>query len=89
MPLYPSKVLQARECALIPCSSVVLYLGLTFESLKELGAHQVGSITWGSWIISNLPIFVDLRINFAMLSLCYAQHPRYFFCIMFPFPGIL
>jgi hypothetical protein len=39
-PLYPSKVLWARERAPIPCSSVVLCLGLTFESLKELGARQ-------------------------------------------------
>jgi hypothetical protein len=37
-PFYPSKVLRARECAPTPCSSVVFYLGLTFESLKELGA---------------------------------------------------
>jgi hypothetical protein len=35
-PLYPSIVLQAREHASIPCSSVVFSLGLTFETLKEL-----------------------------------------------------
>jgi hypothetical protein len=29
-PLYPSKVLQARECDPTPCSSVVFCLGLTF-----------------------------------------------------------
>jgi hypothetical protein len=40
MPLYPSKVLQARERASTPCSFVVFCLGLTFESLKELGARQ-------------------------------------------------
>jgi hypothetical protein len=40
-PLYPSKVLQARECAPIPCYSVVFNLGLTFDSFKELGAHQL------------------------------------------------
>jgi hypothetical protein len=37
-PLYPSKVLQTKERALTPCSSNVFYLGLAFESLKELGA---------------------------------------------------
>jgi hypothetical protein len=41
MPLYPSIVLRARERASTPCSSVVFSLGLTFESLKELGACQV------------------------------------------------
>jgi hypothetical protein len=39
-PLYPSIVLQARERAPIPCFSVVFSLGLTFESLKELGARH-------------------------------------------------
>ncbi len=29
-PLYPSKVLRARECAPTPCSSIVFCLGLTF-----------------------------------------------------------
>jgi len=40
MPFYPSKVLRTKERASIPCSSVVLCLGLTFESLKELGVHH-------------------------------------------------
>ncbi len=40
MPFYPSTVLRAREHALTPYSFVVFYLGLTFESLKELGAHH-------------------------------------------------
>jgi hypothetical protein len=40
MPLYPSIVLRARECAPIFCSSVVFSLGLTFESFKELGVRQ-------------------------------------------------
>jgi hypothetical protein len=40
MPLYPSKVLWTRERAPTPCPSVVLCLGLTFESLKELGTCQ-------------------------------------------------
>jgi hypothetical protein len=39
-PLYPSKVLRVRERASTPCSFVVFCLGLTFESLKELGVHQ-------------------------------------------------
>jgi hypothetical protein len=39
-PLYPSIVLWAKERAPTPCSSVVFSLGLTFESLEELGVHQ-------------------------------------------------
>jgi len=42
MPLYPSKVLQTKECALTPYSSTIFCLGLTFESLKELGVRQLG-----------------------------------------------
>jgi hypothetical protein len=38
-PFYPSKVLWAREHAPTPCSFDVSYLGLTFESLKQLGMH--------------------------------------------------
>ncbi len=40
MPLYPSKVLLAREHALIPCSSTVFFLGFWFESFKELGVRH-------------------------------------------------
>jgi hypothetical protein len=40
MTLYPSKVLWAKERASTPYSSVVLCLGLTFESLKELGVRH-------------------------------------------------
>jgi hypothetical protein len=40
MPLYPCKVLRARERAPTPCSSIIFYLGFTFESLKELGTHH-------------------------------------------------
>jgi hypothetical protein len=40
MPFYPSKVLRAKERAPTPCLSIVFCLGLTFESLKELGARQ-------------------------------------------------
>jgi hypothetical protein len=39
-PLYPSKVLRARERAPIPYFLVVFNLGFTFESLKELGARH-------------------------------------------------
>jgi hypothetical protein len=39
-PLYPSIMLWARECALTPCPSAAFSLGLTFESIKELGARQ-------------------------------------------------
>jgi hypothetical protein len=41
MPLYPSIVLRARERAPIPYSSTIFSLGLTFESLKDLGVHQL------------------------------------------------
>jgi hypothetical protein len=37
MPLYPSKVLRTKEHAPTPCYSFVFCLGLTFESLEELG----------------------------------------------------
>jgi len=40
-PLYPFKVLWAKECASTPSSSGVFCLGLTFESFKELGVHHV------------------------------------------------
>jgi hypothetical protein len=40
MPLYPSKVLRAKEQPQSPCFSAVFSLGFTFESLKELGAHH-------------------------------------------------
>jgi hypothetical protein len=43
MPLYPSIVLRARERAPTPCPSVVFNLGLTFESLKELGVDVVAA----------------------------------------------
>jgi hypothetical protein len=36
-PLYPSVVLQAKEHTSTPCPFTVFSLGLTFESLKELG----------------------------------------------------
>jgi hypothetical protein len=39
-PLYPSIVLRAKEWDSTPCSSVVFNLGLTFESLKELGVRH-------------------------------------------------
>jgi hypothetical protein len=48
MPLYPSKVLQARERAPTPYSSIVFSLGLKFESLKELGVRQ-------SWNLDGFP----------------------------------
>jgi len=39
-PLYPSKVLRTKKHAPIPCYFVLFCLGLTFESLKELGARH-------------------------------------------------
>jgi hypothetical protein len=41
-PLYLSKMLLVRECALTPYSSAVFCLGLTFEPFKELKARQLG-----------------------------------------------
>jgi hypothetical protein len=52
MPFYPSKVLRARERTLIPYSSVVFSLGLTFESFKELGACH---LECGPMILFTLP----------------------------------
>jgi hypothetical protein len=43
MPLYP--MLRIRERASTPCSSAIFSLGLTFESLKELGVRH---ILWSS-----------------------------------------
>jgi len=40
MLFYPSKVLQARECASTLYSFIIFSLGLTFETLKELGTHH-------------------------------------------------
>jgi len=40
-PFYPSKVLRTRERDPTPCFSVVFCLGLTFESLKELGVRHM------------------------------------------------
>jgi len=40
-PLYPSKVLRAKELASAPCFSIVFCLKLTFESLKELKVRQL------------------------------------------------
>jgi len=37
MPFYPSKVLWTKEHAPTLCAFTIFYLGLTFESLKELG----------------------------------------------------
>ncbi len=39
--------------------------------------------------IFSLPMFADLQVAFAMLSLCYAQCLGYLLCTMFPAPGIL
>jgi len=50
-PFYPSKVLQAKECALIPCSSIIFYLGFTFESFKELGHTLVAVLIVSMGII--------------------------------------
>ncbi len=42
-PLYPSKVLRARERAPTPYSSVVFCLGFKFEYCKELGVRHVAN----------------------------------------------
>ncbi len=53
MPLYPSIVLRARERASTLCSSTVFNLGLTFESLKELGVRQ--DVCLLVWILRVVP----------------------------------
>jgi hypothetical protein len=45
-PLYPSIVLRTKEPAPTPCPSVVLNLGFTFESFKELGARHYWFYSW-------------------------------------------
>jgi hypothetical protein len=52
-PLYPSKVLRAKERASTPYSSIIFCLGFTFESLKELGVHHKRPIPpneIGGWV---------------------------------------
>jgi hypothetical protein len=44
-PLYPSIVLRAREHASTLCFSTIFNLGLTFESLKELGVCHINYIS--------------------------------------------
>jgi hypothetical protein len=46
MPLYSSIVLRAKEHAPTLLPSVVFSLGLTFESLKELGVRHVVLELW-------------------------------------------
>jgi hypothetical protein len=48
-------VLRAKERALTPCFSVVFYLGLTFGSLKEIGARQKSYFQW-AFATFDLPI---------------------------------
>jgi hypothetical protein len=52
-PLYPSKMLRAKECAPTLYSFVVFYLGFTFESFKELGARHRCPTIGTSWTSSN------------------------------------
>jgi hypothetical protein len=49
-PFYLSKMLRTRERASTPYSSAVFNLGLTFESLKELGACQYNQWTFISHV---------------------------------------
>ncbi len=51
-PFYPSKVLRARKCAPTFYSFVVFCLGLTFESLKELGVHYPISFLFAIHVLS-------------------------------------
>jgi len=59
-PLYPSKVLRAKECAPTLYSFVVFCLGFTFESLKELRTHHSFTHTFlhswehAKWLLSFL-----------------------------------
>jgi hypothetical protein len=66
-PLYPFIVLRARERAPTPCSSVIFNLGLTFESLKELGASQAMYLCWLCyfWNLSFLmkEFYVGIRLE--------------------------
>jgi len=78
MPLYPSKVLRAKMRAPTPYSFVVFCLGLTFESLKELGVHHllhkltsVNGLQHQRLTIKKLlkqPIFKDMMPNVVVNS---------------------
>jgi hypothetical protein len=58
-PLYPSKVLWARERALTPCFFVIFYLRVTFESFKELGVRES---SFEKIIISNDIFSIIVRV---------------------------
>ncbi len=86
-PLYPSIVLQTKEHAPTPCSSVVFSLGLTFESLKELGVrHQrppsLGlpsplffSFSLKAWIWIIWALFSKHNFQFESLKTCSFNFP--------------
>jgi hypothetical protein len=66
MPFYPFQVLQAKERASTPCLSIVFCLGLTFGSLKELGAcHRITDVGLGiRTLVLKKELFSQFFISF-------------------------
>jgi hypothetical protein len=78
MPLYPSKVLRARERAQTPYPSTIFSLGLTFESLKELGAcHNIVCK-----ILTNFDMFVAIIKIVKTLGRCFLCNHFHFMFIL-------
>ncbi len=74
MPFYPSKVLQARERASTPYSSVVFYLGPTFGSLKELRAHHMDWDKYLHTILFTYIITFKVGTSHTPFQLVYGLH---------------
>jgi hypothetical protein len=77
MPLYPSKVLRAKERALTPYSSIIFCLGFTFESLKELGVHhwsynhcESTFVTWSPHLYFNMVLSTFASTKSMSLTCC-------------------
>jgi hypothetical protein len=72
-PFYPSKVLQVRERALTPCFFVVLCLGFTFRSLKELGARRPHYFQ----ILETLRFLVQFLVFWELFGMNVMTHPTF------------
>ncbi len=67
-PLYPSKVLRAKECASTLDSSVVFSLDSHLNLLRSLGAHHVPQhvpndtylLSWPHWQMASSSFFVPI-----------------------------
>jgi hypothetical protein len=73
-PLYPSKVLRTRERAPTLCSSAIFYWGLTFESSKELGAHQYHNHFWMDFNIYLLNMYIKILFKMVIFHMGFLGH---------------